>query len=125
MMSQILQMERTPNLLLRLEGLTVLIAATLLYFQQGFGIGLFFLLLFAPDIAMVFFAINKRVGTLAYNIVHAYPLPLSLLVAALMLTWPELLPYALIWLAHIGLDRLLGYGLKYPDSFSHTHFDHI
>jgi len=56
-----------------------------------------------------------------YNIVHSYTLPIALAVVALAVNQSHVLPYAIIWTAHIGMDRALGFGLKYPEAFGRTH----
>ena len=114
-----------PGLLLRLEGLTILITAVLLYAQLDAGWLYFALLLLTPDLAMLPYLINPRLGALAYNVVHTYVLPLALAVVAYLGGYPTLLALALIWLAHIGMDRTVGYGLKYGDDFKHTHLQEV
>ncbi len=114
-----------PRLLLHLEGLAVLVAAVVFYGARGYNWWAFALLLFAPDLAMVFYLIDARVGSLAYNSVHFYAVPLALGGTALATGWGLGLQLALIWLAHIGMDRMLGYGLKYPTEFKDTHLNHI
>lgn len=114
-----------PALWLRLEGLTVLITAVVLYAQQEAGWLLFALLLLTPDLAMLPYLINPRLGALVYNVVHSYVLPLTLAAVAYVGGVPTLLPLALIWLAHIGMDRTAGYGLKYGDAFKHTHLQEV
>ena len=114
-----------PNLLLRLEGLTVLIAAIVAYAHQGGSIWLFLALLLAPDLGALGYLINIRVGSMTYNAVHFYTLPIVLAGAALALNLPTLLLIALIWFAHIGMDRVAGYGLKYPTKFKDTHMQHV
>ena len=114
-----------PALWLRLEGLTVLITAVLLYAQLEAGWLYFALLLLTPDLAMLPYLINPRLGALAYNVVHTYVLPLALAVVAYLGGYPTLLALALIWLAHIGMDRTVGYGLKYGDEFKHTHLQEV
>lgn len=114
-----------PGLLLRLEGMTILITAVMLYAQLEYSWLLFALLLLAPDLAMLPYLINPRWGALAYNAVHTYVLPLALAVVAYLGGYPTLLALALIWLAHIGMDRTVGYGLKYADDFKHTHLQEV
>ncbi len=60
-------------------------------------------------------------GARIYNAIHSYVTPATLAVTSILLGSPVLLPFALIWFNHIGVDRLLGYGLKYPAGFGWTH----
>jgi hypothetical protein len=114
-----------PRLLLHLEGLAVLVAVVAFYGARGYNWWAFALLLFTPDLAMIFYLIDARVGSVAYNSVHFYAVPLALGGIALATGWGLGLQLALIWLAHIGMDRMLGYGLKYPTEFKDTHLNHI
>jgi hypothetical protein len=110
-----------PKLLLRLEGAAALAAASYAYAQVGSGWGLFALLFLVPDVSMVGYICGPRVGAAIYNAGHSYLLPAALGVASLLLGMPILLSIALIWIAHIGFDRAVGYGFKYPTAFKHTH----
>jgi len=114
-----------PNALLRLEGLTVFVAAILLYASQGGSAVAFILLLLVPDVSMIGYTINIRVGSITYNLVHTYALPALLVGLALALNVPVLLQIAFIWFAHIGMDRTVGYGLKYPTDFKDTHLQRV
>jgi len=64
---------------------------------------------------------GPKLGARIYNAIHSYVTPATLAVVGLLLGSQVLLPYALIWMNHIGVDRLLGYGLKYPQGFRFTH----
>ncbi|WP_420627672.1 DUF4260 family protein [Candidatus Leptofilum sp.] len=119
------KLQRMPHFLLRLEGTAVLITAIIFYNHNGFSWWWFALLLLAPDLAAVGYLHSEEVGSLCYNIVHTYVLPLALGLLAMLLGLELGLQLAIIWLAHIGLDRLVGYGLKYPDSFKTTHFSKV
>jgi hypothetical protein len=112
--------------LLRAEGLALLGLSLALYAQAGGSWERFALLFLAPDLSFVFFLFGSRVGAIAYNATHATIGPL--LLAALSRFAPQLallFPFALIWLAHVGFDRALGYGLKYASGFSDTHLGRI
>ena len=74
---------------------------------------------------MLPYLIGVQWGTVSYNLAHTLSLPLILLVAALILPAPGLVPYALIWISHIALDRMLGFGLKYPSAFKDTHLQRV
>ena len=109
------------RVVLRLEGLCVLAAACLAYGQLGAGWGVFALCFLAPDIAFLGYLAGPRAGAAAYNCTHSYIGALLCLVAGGALSAPAVLSVALIWFAHIGFDRALGYGLKYSAGFGFTH----
>jgi hypothetical protein len=116
---------RLPGLLLRLEGAAVLAGSLALYFDQGFGWLALVVLLLAPDLAMVAYAAGPRAGAVAYDITHLEALPLAVGVVGVLAAETRPVQLALIWLAHIGADRLLGYGLKYPSAFRDTHLQRV
>ena len=122
---QIVNKMSMPGFLLRIEGLTVLITAVFLYAQFDFSWWLFALLLLVPDVAMAGYAINKRIGSIIYNAAHVYLVPAGLILLSYWLHTPFLLQLGLIWLAHIGMDRIFGYGLKYTDGFKSTHMNRV
>jgi len=108
--------------LLRAEGLALLAIASAAYAHWSvLGWGWFAGLFLLPDLAFIGYAAGPRVGALCYNATH------STLGAGGLLAWSLLqnhalgLSLALIWLAHIGFDRALGYGLKYAEAFGYTH----
>jgi hypothetical protein len=107
--------------LLRAEGLALLLASVWAYAHFSPGWGQFAWLFLLPDIALLAYLISPRFGALCYNATHSEIGALALLVASLALPMPALLPLSLIWLAHIGFDRALGYGLKSGEGFAHTH----
>jgi hypothetical protein len=74
---------------------------------------------------MLGYPINPRIGAYCYNAVHTYVGPLLLALIGLFASVPICVATALIWVAHIGFDRLLGYGLKYPTAFTDTHLGKI
>jgi hypothetical protein len=115
------QVTGTPRVLLRLEGLTLLIGATTAYYFSGGGWQFYALLFLAPDLAFLGYLFGSRVGTIAYNVTHSTVLPAALLGVGLASSIPLVTLGACIWLAHVGFDRALGYGLKYSAGFSHTH----
>ncbi len=106
---------------LRVEGLAVLIASVALYRNTGKPWGLFFVLFLMPDLFMAGYLINPKIGARSYNLVHTYFWPVALGAACIFFGRFAPLPYILIWTAHIGFDRFLGYGLKYDSAFGHTH----
>ncbi len=109
------------RLILRLEGLFILITAMLAYSKLGFGWNTFALFFLTPDISLVGYLVGPRLGALGYNTAHSYIGAIVCLVAGFLLSAPMLSCAGIIWCAHIGFDRALGYGLKYSDGFGFTH----
>jgi Domain of unknown function (DUF4260) len=114
-----------PSLLLKLEEAALFLATILLYHHFQFSWLLFAILFLAPDLSMLGYLANPRVGAALYNLAHTLFLPLTLFLIAYPTNQPTLEAVALIWIAHITIDRLLGYGLKYPTFFKDTHLQHI
>jgi hypothetical protein len=114
-----------PGVLLRLEGGALLIAATTFYFYAGGLWPMFLALLLAPDLALLGYLRGPRVGARSYNLLHTTSLPLLLLAVSLPAGLTPGVLLAAIWLAHIGLDRLVGYGLKYPTDAKDTHLGRV
>jgi len=115
----------TPRQLLRLEGLAVFIAALIAYREIGAGWSLFALAILAPDLSMLGYLGGARAGAMLHNAAHSYIAPALLAVGGWWLAAPLATSLALIWIAHIGLDRALGYGLKYLSGFGFTHLGRI
>jgi hypothetical protein len=101
--------------------------ATLLYWTSGASWWLFAVLFLTPDLSFLAYLAGSRLGAIGYNAVHATigPLLLLLLSSGLVIHWPLAEPLARIWLGHIGIDRALGYGLKYASGFGLTHLGRI
>ena len=114
-----------PVTLLRLEGAATLLVAAYLYSIASGDWILVALLLFVPDIGMLGYLRGSLVGAATYNLFHVEVLPLALAALAIFQQWPLGLAIALIWLAHIGMDRALGYGLKLTSGFRDTHLGRI
>jgi hypothetical protein len=114
-----------PTILLRAEDAFLLATAIFAYQQLHYSWPLFAILFLAPDLFMVGYLANPRLGAALYNLVHTLSLPFALLLTGYLLHWHLAPALSLIWIAHIALDRLLGYGLKYPTFFKDTHLQHI
>lgn len=111
--------------LLRIEGLVLFLGMTLLYAAWDGSWWIYALLFFVPDLSFAGYLISPAAGAFAYNLMHSYMLPVTLSVIGFGFASPLLLSIALIWLAHIGIDRALGYGLKYNAGFGYTHLGRI
>lgn len=114
-----------PAALVRIEGLAVFVSASALYASLGANGWLFLLLLLVPDLSMIGYLLNTRIGAMSYNAAHTYVSPLLLTVISVLVGWDMGVPLALIWFAHIGMDRLVGYGLKYASGFKDTHLGRL
>jgi hypothetical protein len=99
--------------------------AVLLYAELGQPWLRFALLFLVPDVAFAAYLAGPRVGALVYNALHTYTLPLALFAVGFAYELPPALSLALIWAAHIGADRVLGFGLKYAAGFKHTHLGRV
>ena len=113
------------KILLRLEGLTLFAAMLVLYATWGGSWWIFAILFLAPDLSFAAYLIDPKTGALVYNAAHSYMAPVALLTLGFALGEPLILSIAMIWLAHIGIDRALGYGLKYTAGFGFTHLGRI
>lgn len=110
-----------PITILRIEALGVLAAACALYAHLGYSWQTFAIFFLLPDVSMIGYAFGKRFGAALYNVGHSYLIPAAIGAAGLALKNDVAMTAAIVWFAHIGFDRALGYGLKYPDAFGHTH----
>jgi hypothetical protein len=111
--------------LLRLEGLTLFVGMTLLYAVWDGSWWVYAVLFLAPDLSFAAYLAGPRAGAIVYNAAHSYMAPMALMTTGFALSSPLVLSIAMIWLAHIGIDRALGYGLKYSAGFGFTHLGRI
>ena len=114
-----------PVTVQRLEGLAFLVAAVIGFAESDVTWWWFAALLLVPDVSMVGYLVSPRLGAITYNLGHTLVVP-AILFGWYLLDGPEfVLILAWTWLAHIGMDRALGYGLKHSDRFTHTHLGMI
>ncbi|MGH2586597.1 MAG: DUF4260 domain-containing protein [Dehalococcoidia bacterium] len=114
-----------PRTLLHLEGGVALGLALLFYARDGESWLLFAVLLLAPDLGMLGYLAGPRIGAATYNLLHTYALALPLTAYGVLAGQELVTALGLIWLAHIGMDRLVGYGLKYATAFKDTHLGRV
>ena len=111
----------TVRPLLRLEGLAVLIAGLIAYDRLG-GDWLWVVpALLLPDLSAIGYLAGPALGSLSYNLVHNWALGLAVLGVGLWAAIPWVALAGVVLIAHVGMDRLAGYGLKHPESFKDTH----
>ena len=118
-------LDRLPRVLLRVEGIAFGGSAIALYFDAGYPWWLFVALVLAPDLSMLGYLVGPAFGTASYNAAHTYSLPVVLAAIGVIVDADIAVQIGLIWIAHIGIDRALGYGLKYPTGFKDTHLQRV
>ena len=114
----------SPGVLLRAESLVLLAAAVGVYAWHDGPWVLFVVLFLAPDLSFLGYLAGPRTGAFVYNLAHAFVLP-GILLAVGAGGEHLAIDLALIWGAHIAFDRVIGYGLKYRESFKETHLQRL
>lgn len=116
--------ETPVRILLRLEGAAAFAAGLLAYLSLTEGWLTLAIFALVPDLSAAGYAFGPKIGARIYNLAHTYVAP-ALLAALGIWALPALLPIACVWLAHIGIDRAIGYGLKSEHTFGLTHLGRI
>lgn len=111
--------------ILRMEEAMQFGLAIYLSYQLPYAAWLYWALFLTPDISMLGYAINTRVGSITYNVFHHKGLAITLYLAGMYIPLTELAFVGLLLFGHSSFDRVLGYGLKYADNFKHTHLGWI
>ncbi len=109
------------RVVLRLEGLCLLATSLLVYARFGTGWSTFAVFFLAPDLSLAGYLAGSKVGAISYNLAHSLIGAIALLAVGILLSMPLAATAGIIWVAHIGFDRALGYGLKYSAGFRFTH----
>jgi hypothetical protein len=107
--------------MLRLEGAAVFIAAATLYWNFGFSFWIFIAVFLAIDLSMLGYLVSTRMGTITYNLGHHYAIPVAFGMYGILASAETSLMIAIIWFGHIGMDRVVGYGFKFPNDSHQTH----
>ncbi|MEJ0021772.1 MAG: DUF4260 domain-containing protein [Candidatus Doudnabacteria bacterium] len=113
------------NKLLKIEELAMFCLGIFLFSQLHFAWWWFALLLLTPDIGMIGYLINPKIGAFTYNLLHHRAVAISVYLSGIYFGNSILQLAGVIMFAHSSMDRILGFGLKYPDSFTHTHLEKI
>ena len=111
--------------LIRLEELLLFLLSIFLFVPLDYAWWWYAVLFLAPDVGMLGYVVNPAVGAVTYNVLHHQGIAVIAYVTGAILGSPPLQLAGVILLGHSSLDRVLGYGLKYPDSFQHTHLGQV
>src|SRR5699024_7224407 len=110
-----------PKLLLRIEGLAILILSLYFYSYLHFSWLIFIILLFTPDLSALGYLKNVKFGSIMYNLFHTYTIPTGILLYGLIFDNEIILMLSFIWLAHIGINLLFCYCFKYSNTYPKNH----
>lgn len=113
------------KLLITLEDIGEFVLAVFLFSRLAYAWWWFPALLLLPDLSMTGYLINTQIGAYLYNLVHHKALGISVALIGFTLASSVLMLAGIILFAHSAMDRVFGYGLKYTDSFKHTHLGWI
>lgn len=113
------------KILLRLEEIGLIALGCYFFSLTGYSWWIFVLFFLAPDIGMMGYLVNVRVGAFIYNLFHHKGLAAAVVICGTSLNEPILILAGSILFSHAAFDRVFGYGLKYSDSFKHTHLGWI
>ena len=110
---------------LKLEEAMMLALSLFLFQENNFSWTWFAILFLAPDLGLLGYLINAQTGAVAYNLAHHKGIAVLIYLGGIYFAIPQLQFTGILMFAHSSFDRILGYGLKFPDSFHHTHLGMI
>ena len=111
--------------ILRVEEALQLLLAVYLVNQLPYPGWVYWAFFLAPDIGMIGYAFNTKIGSICYNVFHHKGIAIAFYLSGIYLNIPELVFTGLLLFGHSAFDRIFGYGLKYPDHFKNTHLGWI
>jgi Domain of unknown function (DUF4260) len=114
-----------PRALLHVEGVAAAGAAIALYFHADYPWWLLVVVVLAPDLSMLGYLAGPIVGATVYDLAHTYSLAIVLAAIGVIANAEIAAQLGLIWITHIGVDRAIGYGMKYPSGFKDTHLQRV
>jgi hypothetical protein len=114
-----------PFIYERIESGFIFLGSLYIYLHLGFQLLWFIVFLFSIDIFMLGYVVNKTFGAHCYNLGHTYIIPAILIIVGVLGQSHIIIAIAIIWAAHIGWDRALGYGLKFSTGFKNTHLGNL
>lgn len=114
--------EKAMAFTIRIEeaAITAIAIYCLTKYNPGLPVWLMVLLFFSPDLSMIGYLVNSRIGALTYNLFHHRAVAIALIATGFLMHMDILITGGLLLAAHSSFDRMLGYGLKFTDDFKHT-----
>jgi len=113
------------NNLIRLEEVALLVLGIFIFGLLGYQWWLLPALILLPDISMLGYLINSKVGAYLYNLFHHRGIAILLYLLGIQFGWSLVQLIGVILFMHIAMDRIFGYGLKYDKGFQFTHLGEI
>ncbi len=113
------------NNLIKLEQIALFVFAIFLFSRTDYAWWWFLALILLPDISMLGYLSGPKIGSILYNTFHHQALAIIALCLGWQMEYDWLFLAGIILLGHSSMDRIFGYGLKYPDAFKHTHLGWI
>ncbi len=110
---------------IKLEELVMFLLSIFLFSKLEYAWWVYLVLILTPDIGMIGYAVNTRIGAITYNLFHHKGIAIVVGILGWYLVIPELQLAGIILFGHASMDRILGYGLKYSDHFKHTHLGNL
>ena len=116
-----MNVRHSVRFMLQVEGAVIAAAACWLTLQAGPPIWVWVAVLIAPDLSMAAYWLGPRFGAVIYNLAHTIIWPILLIIYGFVIFYDLVIAVGALWAMHIGIDRAVGLGLKYPTGFRHTH----
>lgn len=110
---------------LKLEQIAFFVLGFFLFSQTNYSWWWFLALFFVPDISILGYLVNSKIGAIFYNIFHHYAVAILLYFIGIYFRINELQIIGSVFFSHSAFDRMLGFGLKYSDDFKNTHLGRI
>lgn len=111
--------------ILKLEELAMFVLGIFMFGLLGYSWWLFLVLILTPDIGMLGYLVNSKIGATVYNIFHHKGIAILLYFLGMYLSVPVVQLIGVIVFSHASMDRIFGYGLKYEQGFKYTHLGEI
>lgn len=110
---------------IKLEELAMLILSIILFYRLEYSFWWYLALFFVPDVSFLGYIVSPKIGAFFYNLLHHKGIAIILYLVGLYFSNNLIQLIGIVFFGHSCFDRILGYGLKYSDSFNNTHLGKI